>query len=156
MQRYMCKGKIHRATVTEADLNYPGSITIDKELMKAVNLLPYEMVQITNLRNATRWKTYAIPGEAHSGVICLNGPPAHLFTKGDIVIILSTGIFTEEEIKHLKTKVAYVDGQNKINKVIENPLMEFMGGLIECHLFWIQTESLLTNGRCINYYYVIP
>ena len=124
MQRYMCKGKIHRATVTEADLNYPGSITIDKELMKAVNLLPYEMVQITNLRNAARWKTYAIPGESHSGVICLNGPPAHFFTKGDIVIILSTGIFTEEEIENLKTKVAYVDGQNKVNKVVENPLME--------------------------------
>ena len=124
MQRYMCKGKIHRATVTEADLNYPGSITIDKELMKAVDLLPYEIVQITNLRNAARWKTYAIPGEAHSGTICLNGPPAHLFTKGDIVIILSTGIFTEEEIQHLKTKVAYVDGQNKINKVVENPLIE--------------------------------
>ena len=124
MQRYMCKGKIHRATVTEADLNYRGSITIDKELMKAVDILPYEIVQITNLRNATRWKTYAIPGESHSGVICLNGPPAHLFTKGDIVIILSTGIFTEEEIKHLKTKVAYVDGQNQISKIEENPLME--------------------------------
>lgn len=124
MQRYMCKGKIHRATVTEADLNYPGSITIDKELMKAVDLLPYEVVQITNLRNAARWKTYAIPGKAHSGTICLNGPPAHLFTKGDIVIILSTGIFNEEEIQHLKTKVAYVDSQNKINKVVENPLIE--------------------------------
>ncbi|WP_428911598.1 aspartate 1-decarboxylase [Niallia sp. Krafla_26] len=124
MQRYMCKGKIHRATVTEADLDYPGSITIDKELMKAVDLLPYEIVQITNLRNAARWKTYAIPGESHSGVICLNGPPAHLFRKDDIVIILSTGIFTEEEIKQLKTKVAYVDGHNQINKVVENPLME--------------------------------
>ena len=85
--------------------------------MKAVNILPYEMVQITNLRNAARWKTYAIPGEAYSGTICLNGPPARLFTKGDIVIILSTGIFTEEEIKNLKTKVAYVDGQNKVNKL---------------------------------------
>jgi aspartate 1-decarboxylase len=123
MKRYMCKGKIHRATVTEANLNYPGSITIDKELMKATNLLPYEMVQITNLRDAARWKTYAIPGESHSGVICLNGPPAHLFTKGDIVIILSTGIYEEEEIANLKTKVAYVDGQNKITKIAENPLM---------------------------------
>jgi aspartate 1-decarboxylase len=124
MKRYMCKGKIHRATVTEADLNYAGSITIDKELMKATNLLPYEMVQITNLRNAARWKTYAIPGKSHSGVICLNGPPAHLFTKGDIVIILSTGIYEEEEIANLKTNVAYVDGQNKITKIAENPLME--------------------------------
>ena len=124
MKRYMCKGKIHRATVTEADLNYPGSITIDKESMKAVNLLPYEIVQITNLRNAARWKTYVIPGKSHSGVICLNGPPAHLFTKGDLVIILSTGIYDEEEIVNLKTRVAYVDGQNKITKIAENPLME--------------------------------
>ncbi|WP_338450963.1 aspartate 1-decarboxylase [Niallia oryzisoli] len=124
MKRYMCKGKIHRATVTEADLNYPGSITIDKELMKVTNLLPYEMVQITNLRNAARWKTYAIPGKSHSGIICLNGPPAHLFTKGDIVIILSTGIFEEEELANLKTVVAYVDDQNKITKIVENPLME--------------------------------
>lgn len=124
MKRYMCKGKIHRATVTEADLNYPGSITIDKELMKATNLLPYEMVQITNLRNAARWKTYAIPGKSHSGVICLNGPPAHLFTKGDLVVILSTGIYEEEEIADLKTKVAYVDGQNKITELVESPLIE--------------------------------
>ncbi|WP_053360796.1 aspartate 1-decarboxylase [Bacillus sp. FJAT-27251] len=124
MQRYMCKGKIHRATVTEAHLDYPGSITIDRELMKAVDLLPYEIVQVTNLRNATRWKTYAIPGEAHSGRICLNGPPAHLFSRGDLVIILSTGIFTEEEIRTLKTKVAYVDGENKITQLLENPLME--------------------------------
>ncbi|MFS0821824.1 aspartate 1-decarboxylase [Bacillus sp. 1P02SD] len=124
MKRYMCKGKIHRATVTEANLNYPGSVTIDKELMKATNILPYEMVQITNLRNAVRWKTYAIPGQSHSGVICLNGPPAHLFTKGDIVIILSTGIYEDEEIVDLITKVAYVDGQNNITKVVENPLME--------------------------------
>ena len=124
MKRYMCKGKIHRATVTEADLNYAGSVTIDKELMKATNILPYEMVQITNTCNAARWKTYAIPGKSHSGVICLNGPPARLFTKGDIVIILSTGIYEEEEIANLKTKVAYVDGQNKITKIAENPLIE--------------------------------
>lgn len=124
MKRYMCKGKIHRATVTEADLNYPGSITIDKELMKAVNILPYEIVQITNLRNAARWKTYAISGESHSGIICLNGPPARLFFKGDIVIILSTGIYNEEEIKNMKTKVAYVDGQNKITEIMESPWIQ--------------------------------
>ena len=124
MQRYMCKGKIHRATVTEADLNYPGSITIDKELMKAVDLLPYEMVQIPTSAMQPGWKTCLPYLGRSSGTIFLNGPPAHLFTKGDIVIILSTGIFTEEEIQHLKTKVAYVDGQNKINKVVENPLIE--------------------------------
>ena len=124
MKRCMCKGKIHRATVTEADLNYPGSITIDRELMKAVDLLPYEIVQITNLRNAARWKTYVIPGEPHSGTICLNGPPARLFIKGDIVIILSTGIYDEEEIRNLKTKVAYVDGLNKITEIVESTWMD--------------------------------
>ena len=89
MLRLMCKGKIHRATVTEADLNYVGSITIDAKLMKASNISPYEMIQVTSLRNATRWKTYALPAPEGSGKICLNGPPALLFEPGDIVIILS-------------------------------------------------------------------
>ena len=88
MQRWMCKGKIHRATVTEADLDYVGSITIDSLLMKKANMKPYEMVQITSLRNATLWKTYVLPGPEKSGTICLNGPPAHLFQRGDLVIIL--------------------------------------------------------------------
>ncbi|KMY53829.1 MULTISPECIES: aspartate 1-decarboxylase [Bacillaceae] len=127
MKRYICKGKIHRATVTEANLDYPGSITIDKELMKAVGILPYEMVQITSFRNATRWKTYAIPGEANSGVICLNGPPAHLFTKGDQVVILCIGIFEEDEMDELKTKVAYVDERNNIVELAENPLTDLWG-----------------------------
>lgn len=83
MRRMMCKGKIHRAVVTEANLHYTGSITIDQRLMKAANIHPYEMVQITNLRNAVRWKTYAIPAPEGSGKICLNGPPAHLFHPGD-------------------------------------------------------------------------
>ncbi|WP_409300800.1 aspartate 1-decarboxylase [Peribacillus sp. SCS-155] len=124
MKRFICKGKIHKATVTEANLNYPGSITIDRDLMKAVGILPYEMVQITNFRNAVRWKTYAIPGVADSGVICLNGPPAHLFTKGDQVVILCIGIFDEDELHEVKTKVAYVDEWNKITTLAENPLTD--------------------------------
>ncbi|WP_026692149.1 aspartate 1-decarboxylase [Peribacillus kribbensis] len=124
MKRYMCKGKIHRATVTEAELDYPGSITIDKELMKKADILPYEIVQVTCLRNAARWKTYAIPGEGHSGVICLNGPPARLFQKGDLVIILSTGLYDEEELASLKTRIVYVDQNNQIVRVNVNELME--------------------------------
>ncbi|WP_085522118.1 aspartate 1-decarboxylase [Tuberibacillus sp. Marseille-P3662] len=122
MQRLMCKGKIHRATVTEADLDYIGSVTIDETLMKETNIHPYEMVQITNLKNAARWKTYAIPGEQGSGTICLNGPPAHLFSKGDLVIILSMGQFDESEISELRPRVAFVDENNQITNVEEHRL----------------------------------
>lgn len=122
MQRLMCKGKIHRATVTEAELDYVGSITIDCTLMKEADIKPYEMVQITNLRNATRWKTYAMPAPAGSKRICLNGPPAHLFTPGDKVIILSTALMTDEEIKSLQPKVVFVDDENKITGIEEHEL----------------------------------
>ncbi|HEX7056385.1 MAG TPA: aspartate 1-decarboxylase [Bacilli bacterium] len=117
MQRMMCKGKIHRATVTEADLNYTGSVTIDADLMREANILPYEIVQITNLRNAVRWKTYAIPAAAGSGSICLNGPPALLFKPGDLVIILSMGVYDESEIKKLVPKIVFVDKDNRIIQV---------------------------------------
>ncbi|MBM7551656.1 aspartate 1-decarboxylase [Thalassobacillus pellis] len=122
MQRLMCKGKIHRATVTEAELDYVGSITIDSTLMKEADIKPYEMVQITNLKNATRWKTYAIPAPEGSGRICLNGPPAHLFSPGDIVIILSMAQMTEEEIENLTPRVVFVDENNVITSVEEHDL----------------------------------
>lgn len=117
MLRNMCKGKIHRATVTEARLDYVGSITIDSLLMKAADISPHEMVQITSLRNATRWITYAIPAPEHSGKICLNGPPALLFQPGDLVIVLSMGLFDERESAILKPKVVYVDEGNRIEKI---------------------------------------
>ncbi|QQE72694.1 aspartate 1-decarboxylase [Brevibacillus composti] len=123
MLRHMCKGKIHRATVTQAELDYVGSITIDSKLMKEANILPYEMVQITSLRNATRWKTYALPAPEGSGKICLNGPPAHLFQPGDIVIILSMGMFTEEEASQLVPRVVFVDGENRITGIQEHHLI---------------------------------
>jgi aspartate 1-decarboxylase len=123
MLRLMCKGKIHRAVVTEADLDYVGSITIDPLLMKEAGILPYEMVQVTSLRNATRWKTYAIPGPAGSGKIGLNGPPAHLFSPGDLVIILSLGLMTPEEIDALKPRVVFVDESNRIIRVEEHDLI---------------------------------
>lgn len=122
MKRLMCKGKIHRATVTEASLDYVGSITIDSQLMKMANIYPYEMVQVTSLRNATRWKTYAIPGCEGSGKICLNGPPAHLFQPGDLVIILSMGLYTEEEVKSLVPRIVFVDDKNQVTRYEDHPL----------------------------------
>jgi aspartate 1-decarboxylase len=117
MFRLMCKGKIHRATVTEADLNYVGSITIDSKLMKASNINPYEMIQVTSLRNATRWKTYALPAPDGSGQICLNGPPAHLFEPGDLVIILSLGLLNEDEVSSLQPNIVFVDDLNQITRI---------------------------------------
>jgi len=127
MKRLMCKGKIHRAAVTEANLDYVGSITIGEELMKAADIMPYEIVQITNLSNAVRWKTYAVPGG--TGRICLNGPPARLFRPGDQVIILSMGLFDEEEIRTLKPKVVFVDEANRIRDIREHALFGESGGI---------------------------
>ena len=117
MDRWLCKGKIHRATVTEANLDYVGSITIDKRLMDLTDILPFEMVQITSLRNGMRWKTYAIPASPGSGKICLNGPPAHFFQPGDLVIILSMALFTEEEIARLEPTVIFVDELNRVTGI---------------------------------------
>lgn len=114
MQRWLCKGKIHRATVTAAEMDYVGSITIDRRLMELANILPYEMVQIASLANGTRWKTYALPDSPGSGTICLNGPPAHFFHPGDLVIILSMGLFSEVEISTLQPVVVFVDGANQV------------------------------------------
>ncbi len=127
MFRMMCKGKIHRAAVTESNLDYVGSITIDEVLLKAANIMPYEMVQVTNLRNAVRWQTYALPGAAHSGKICLNGPPAHLFQRGDLVIILSLGWFTEQELQKLVPSVVFVDDGNQITHTADHRLLNDQG-----------------------------
>jgi aspartate 1-decarboxylase len=117
MMRNMCKGKIHRAKVTEAKLEYVGSITIDSDLMEAANLMPYEMVQVTNVSNAVLWTTYTIPAPAGSGIICLNGPPARLFQPGDEVIILSLAWMDEDEIDELRSHVVFVNEKNKITQV---------------------------------------
>ncbi|MCF8565764.1 aspartate 1-decarboxylase [Alicyclobacillus tolerans] len=120
MLRTVCKGKIHRATVTQADLNYMGSVTIDEDLMKAANILPFEMVQITNLSNGVLWQTYAIAGEPGSGTLCLNGPPARHFQVGDTVILLSLAMVTDEEWQNLEPAVVFVDDRNKIASVVHH------------------------------------
>lgn len=103
------KSKIHRATVTEANLNYIGSITIDEELMDAANLLPYEKVSVVNNNNGERFETYIIKGERHSGVICLNGAAARKVQPGDIVIIMSFALMEFEEARTFKPVIIFPD-----------------------------------------------
>ncbi|MFN7252238.1 MAG: aspartate 1-decarboxylase [Anaerobacillus sp.] len=118
MFRQMMKGKIHRARVTEANLNYVGSITIDEDILDAVDMLPNEKVQIVNNNNGARLETYIIPGERGSGVICLNGAAARLVQQGDIVIIISYGLVTDEAAKTFQPKVAIMDENNRIVEML--------------------------------------
>ncbi|OIK17101.1 aspartate 1-decarboxylase [Bacillus sp. MUM 116] len=118
MFRTMMNGKIHRATVTEANLNYVGSITIDEDVLDAVGMIANEKVQIVNNNNGARLETYIIPGERGSGVICLNGAAARLVQKGDIVIIISYAIVSEEKLSEHRPKVAIMDEKNKIIELI--------------------------------------
>jgi aspartate 1-decarboxylase len=108
------KAKIHRVRVTEANLNYMGSITIDAELLDATGILPYERVQIVNLNNGARLETYVIEGERGSGQICLNGPAARKVAVGDRIIIISYGYMDYEEAKTLKPVVVFPDDNNLI------------------------------------------
>lgn len=112
MFRTMMKSKIHRATVTEANLQYVGSITIDTALMEAADILTNEKVQIVNNNNGSRFETYVIPGERNSGVICLNGAAARQVQVGDHVIIISYAMLTDEEAHQYNPKVVFVDGEN--------------------------------------------
>lgn len=110
------KGKIHRATVTQANLNYMGSITIDGTLMRAAGILPGEKVQIVDNNNGSRLETYVIEGEADSGVICLNGAAARLVQPGDTVIIIAYALMTPEEAAAFQPRVVMVDAQNRITE----------------------------------------
>ena len=112
----MLGGKIHRVTVTEACIDYPGSITIDKKLMDKADILPHEKVLIANLTNGSRIESYAIPGLAGSGVICLNGGAAKHGKAGDMVIILTFVVMPDREAKRHKPRVVYVDSKNHIVK----------------------------------------
>ncbi len=112
--RRMLKSKIHRARVTDGNIAYEGSITIDRKLMEAADILPYEEVHILNINNGARFTTYAIEGQENGGDICLNGAAARLVAKGDIVIILTYQDMNEDEARNYHPKLVYVDAQNKI------------------------------------------
>ncbi|MED4204188.1 aspartate 1-decarboxylase [Neobacillus mesonae] len=118
MFRTMMNGKIHRATVTEANLNYVGSITIDQDILDAVGMMANEKVQIVNNNNGARLETYIIPGERGSGVVCLNGAAARLVQPGDIVIIISYVLVAEEKTAAHKPKVAIMGENNHIKELI--------------------------------------
>ena len=112
--RTMLKSKIHRARVTQVNLDYEGSITIDKSLMEASNILPFERVEVLNINNGARFSTYAIEGEANSGVIGINGAAARLVAKGDIIIILSYCQVPDNEAMVMRPTMVYVDSKNRI------------------------------------------
>lgn len=116
MQRVMCKSKIHRATVTGADLNYVGSITIDPQLMEAADLLEYEQVHVVNVNNGARFETYVIPGTPGAGEICLNGAAARLAHAGDKVIVISYAQYSEAELREYRPTFIFVDEENRITR----------------------------------------
>lgn len=118
--RTMLKSKIHRATVTDGNIDYEGSITIDKALMEEADMLPYEQVQVLNINNGARFSTYVIEGKAGSGEICLNGAAARLAVKGDLVIILTYTDVPEEEARNHKPKIVQVNENNEIVKKLDN------------------------------------
>ncbi len=116
MQIQVLKSKIHRATVTEANINYVGSITIDENLMKKANLIEFEQVQVLNVNNGERIETYVIKGEKGSGTICLNGAAARKFLPNDIVIIVSYATMDFETAKKFKPSIAFPDSKNQLSK----------------------------------------
>ena len=121
MMRVMMKSKIHRATVTQADLHYVGSVTIDSALMEAADLIEGEQVQIVDITNGARIETYAIPGPRGSGVIGINGAAAHLVQPGDLVIIISYAVLSDAEARALKPSIIHVDGDNRVVKIGNDP-----------------------------------
>ena len=114
MHRHLMKSKIHRATITSADLHYEGSLTVDEELLEAADLLSHEEIQVVNVNNGARFNTYVIPGPRGSGVIQLNGAAARLGHPGDLVILISYGVFDDAEAERHSPRVIFVDGRNRI------------------------------------------
>ncbi|MCY0897370.1 MAG: aspartate 1-decarboxylase [Firmicutes bacterium] len=120
MFREMLKSKIHRATVTESNLHYIGSLTLGYALMEAADILPNEFVHITNINTGDHWVTYAIEDHENPGALCLNGTAARHFHPGDLVIVLAYGYYSDEEIRSgIRPRLVYVDGQNRITQVLQ-------------------------------------
>lgn len=118
MLRTLCRSKIHRATVTEANINYAGSITLDSELMKAASLVPYEQVHVVDVDNGARLVTYCIEGAAGSGIVCMNGAAARLVGEGDKIIIISYAQVAEQELENFSPRIVLVDEDNRIKQVV--------------------------------------
>ena len=116
MQRHLMKSKIHRATITSTDLHYEGSLTVDEDLLDAADLLPHERVQVVNINNGARFTTYVIPGPRGSGVMQLNGAAARLGIRGDLVIVISYGVFTAVEAERHCPRIVLVDDHNRISR----------------------------------------
>jgi aspartate 1-decarboxylase len=116
MFRLMLRSKIHRATVTEANLEYEGSLTVDPVLLETAGILPYEQVSVSNLNNGERFETYVIPGKRGSGEMVLNGPTARKGVKGDKIIVFCYEYFNEDELKTYQPKIVLVDGNNRVRE----------------------------------------
>ena len=114
MLRSLCRSKIHRATVTEANLQYDGSLTLDSVLMHAADILPSEKVQVVNINSGQRFETYVIRGPENSGVVCLNGAAARMGQVGDLVIVMAYALCTEDEAHALTPRIVFVDAENRI------------------------------------------
>ena len=121
MQRFMLHGKIHRATVTDADLHYVGSLTLDRQLMDAADLLPGQQVDVVDVDNGNRFTTYVIEGERGSGVVCVNGAAARLVAPGDTVIVISYAAMEDAEARTFTPHVVFVDGANRVVEVGDDP-----------------------------------
>lgn len=117
MQRFMLKSKIHRATVTEADVNYEGSLTLDTRLLEAADIIAFEEVHVWNVTRGTRFRTYAMVGEPGSGVVCANGAAALLVEPGDLIIIATFTTLDNEEARAFEPRIVFVDGGNRIKSV---------------------------------------
>ncbi len=131
MKRQMLKSKIHRATITEANVHYIGSCTIDEDLLERADILPYEQVHVVNVTNGERLVTYAIKGQRGSGVVCLNGAAAHKGSPGDIVIIITYAEFSDEEARDLEPGVVFVDEHNKAVETL-HPSPQHSALAVEC------------------------
>ena len=118
MQRVFLKGKIHQATINESNLHYEGSLTVDRELMEAAGMLPYEKVEVYNITNGNRFSTYLIEGKRGSGIIGVNGAAAHLAQPGDLIIVASYAMIYEDELSEYKPKIVLLDSHNKVKRVI--------------------------------------
>jgi aspartate 1-decarboxylase len=133
MMRILCKSKIHRATVTESNLNYEGSLTLDPLLMEAAGLVPFEQVHVLNLNNGERFETYLIEGERGSGTVCVNGAAARLVQVGDPIIVLAYALVPEDELSDFTARIVFVDEHNRVvrvevAKVLQEAQVNWSGG----------------------------